>query len=101
MKVEKNDMYVKLTAEEGKRITNKKRTFFVEFMYLAKNDSPSNYIEVGKEIWGNSKKKDMGTEERIKELESTVNNLSGYIIFLENVILDNDFRLLQLENKDE
>ena len=26
-------------------------TFFSDFIYLGKNDSPDNYVEVGREIW--------------------------------------------------
>ena len=41
----------KLIADEGKKITNKDRSFFSDFIYLGKNDSPDNYEEVGREIW--------------------------------------------------
>ena len=40
-----------LLADEGKKITNKDRSFFSDFIYLGKNDSPDNYEEVGREIW--------------------------------------------------
>ena len=40
-----------LCADEGKKITNKDRSFFSDFIYLGKNDSPDNYEEVGREIW--------------------------------------------------
>ena len=40
-----------LFADEGKKITNKDRSFFSDFIYLGKNDSPDNYEEVGREIW--------------------------------------------------
>ena len=43
--------FVKLIAEENKKITNAERTFFSDFIYLGKNDSPDNYEEVGREIW--------------------------------------------------
>ena len=38
-------------ADEGKKITNKDRSFFSDFIYLGRNDSPDNYEEVGREIW--------------------------------------------------
>ena len=41
----------KLLADEGKKITNKDRSFFSDFIYLGKNDSPDNYVEVGREVW--------------------------------------------------
>ena len=40
-----------LYADECKKITNKDRSFFSDFIYLGKNDSPDNYEEVGREIW--------------------------------------------------
>ena len=42
---------IRVFADEGKKITNKDRSFFSDFMYLGKNDSPDNYEEVGREIW--------------------------------------------------
>ena len=41
----------RISADEGKKITNKDRSFFSDFIYLGKNDSPDNYEEVGREIW--------------------------------------------------
>ena len=41
----------RIFADEGKKITNKNRSFFSDFIYLGKNDSPDNYEEVGREIW--------------------------------------------------
>ena len=42
---------VRILADEGKKITNKDRSFFADFIYLGKNDSPDNYEEVDREIW--------------------------------------------------
>ena len=42
---------VRIFADEGKKITNKDQSFFTDFIYLGKNDSPDNYEEVGREIW--------------------------------------------------
>ena len=42
---------IRLIADEGKKITNSERSFFSDFIYLGKNDSPDNYVEVGREIW--------------------------------------------------
>ena len=47
----KTNGLVRLLADEGKKITNKDRSFFADFIYLGKNDSPDNYEEVGREIW--------------------------------------------------
>ena len=51
MKVVNGDKFIKIVADEGKKITNKDRSFFSDFIYLGKNDSPDNYEEVGREIW--------------------------------------------------
>ena len=48
--INKNNL-TKILADEGKKITNKDRSFFTDFIYLGKNDSPDNYEEVGREIW--------------------------------------------------
>lgn len=40
-----------LYASEGMKLTNSERSFFSDFIYLGKNDSPDNYVEVGREIW--------------------------------------------------
>ena len=48
--INKNNL-TKILADEGKKITNKDRSFFADFIYLGKNDSPDNYEEVGREIW--------------------------------------------------
>ena len=41
----------RIFADEGKKITNKDKSFFSDFIYLGRNDSPDNYEEVGREIW--------------------------------------------------
>lgn len=51
MKVEYRDSIKVLIADESKKITNKNRSFFADFIYLGINDSPDNYAEVGREIW--------------------------------------------------
>lgn len=51
MKIINKNNLVKLLADEGKKITNKDRSFFSDFIYLGINDSPDNYDEVGREIW--------------------------------------------------
>ncbi len=51
MKIINKDKFIKLLADDGYKITNADRTFFSDFIYLGKNDSPDNYEEVGREIW--------------------------------------------------
>lgn len=48
--INKNNL-TKILADEGKKITNKDRSFFSDFIYLGKNDSPDNYEEVPRAIW--------------------------------------------------
>ncbi len=43
--------FTKIIADEGKKITNKKRTFFSDFICVAKNGNIEDYEEVGREIW--------------------------------------------------
>lgn len=51
MIIENLNGLIRILADEGKKITNKDRSFFSDFIYLGKNDSPDNYEEVGREIW--------------------------------------------------
>lgn len=51
MKVVNGNKFIKIVADEGKKITNANRDFFSDYIYLSKNDSPDNYEEVGREIW--------------------------------------------------
>ena len=43
--------FTKILADEGKKITDKKRTFFSDFICVAKNGNVEDYEEVGREIW--------------------------------------------------
>ena len=51
MIIENKNGLTKLLADENKKITNADRTFFSDFIYLGKNDSPDNYEEVPRTIW--------------------------------------------------
>ena len=51
MIIENKNGLVRLLADENKKITNKNRSFFTDFIYLGINDSADNYEEVGREIW--------------------------------------------------
>ena len=63
---------IRLIADEGKKITNSERSFFSDFIYLGKNDSPDNYEEVGREIW-----KHFIEEENpdVRELQNITNDI--------------------------
>ena len=97
----KTNGLVRLLADEGKKITNKDRSFFSDFIYLGKNDSPDNYEEVGREIW-----KYFITEEnpdikeiqnQIKDLKEETQALKEENMMLGDILLDTDYRLLQIE----
>ena len=91
--INKNNL-TKILADEGKKITNKDRTFFSDFIYLGKNDSLDNYEEVGREIWKHF------IEEKnpdIIELEARIEDLQTVNDELGELLLDTDYRLLQIQ----
>lgn len=87
-----------LTADEGKKITDLNRTFFSDYIYLGKNDSPDNYVEVGREIWKHFLE-DKSTDFDI--LSEKISDNSSMITNLEELLLDTDFRLMCLEIEKE
>ena len=88
---------VRIFADEGKKITNKDQSFFTDFIYLGKNDSPDNYEEVGREIW-----KHFIEEENpdVKELQEKIKDLKEDRDNLEMVLLDTNFKLTCMELGD-
>ena len=97
MQVIDNGKIIKILAEEGKKITNKDRSFFSDFIYLGKNDSVDNYEEVGREIW-----KHFIEEENpdVKEFQEQIKDLREDRDNLEMVLLDTNFRLTCMELGD-
>ena len=97
MQVIDNGKIIKILAEEGKKITNSERSFFSDFIYLGKNDSPDNYEEVGREIW-----KHFMEEENpdVKELKEQIKDLREDRDNLEMVLLDTNFKLTCMELGD-
>ena len=89
---------IRVFADEGKKITNSERSIFSDFIYLGKNDSPDNYVEVGREIWKHfieEENPDVNElKEQIKDLQEDRNNL-------EMVLLDTDYRLTCMELGDQ
>ena len=87
-----------LHAEGTNKITNSDRTFFSDFIYLGKNDSPDNYEEVPRTIWKHFVEEEnpdiIELIERNKELQET-------IYMLQDLLLDTDFRLMVLEMEKE
>ena len=89
-----------LTADEGKKITDLNRTFFSDYIYLGKNDSPDNYVEVGREIWGHFVEDEIPPT-KLEELEQQLFCLQEKKDNLEIILLNTDFRLACMELKDE
>ena len=79
MNIDNSKGFIKIIADENKKITNKDRSFFSDFIYLGKNDSPDNYEEVGREIWKHfieEENPDVRELQNIaKDLQSDVQNL--------------------------
>ena len=94
MKIINENNLVKLLADEGKKITNKNRSFFSDFIYLGKNDSPDNYEEVGREIWKYFIKEE---NPDIIELKARIEDLQDSNDELGELLLDTDYRLLQIQ----
>ena len=86
-----------LYASEGMKLTNSERSFFCDFIYLGKNDSPDNYEEVGREIW-----KHFIEEENpdVNELKEQIKDLREDRDNLEMVLLDTNFKLTCMELGD-
>ena len=97
MIIEDKNGLVRLLADENKKITNKDRSFFSDFIYLGKNDSADNYEEVGREIW-----KHFIEEEKpdVKELKEQIKDLKEDRDNLEMILLDTNFKLTCMELGD-
>ena len=98
MIIEDKNGLVRLLADENKKITNKDRSFFSDFIYLGKNDSTDNYEEVGREIWKHFIE-DKPTDFDI--LQEKISDNNSMIANLEELLLDTDFRLMCLEIEKE
>ena len=94
MKVINSDKFIKIVADEGKKITNANRDFFSDYVYLSKNDSADNYEEVGREIW-----KHFVEEENpdVIEMMAQIKDLQDANDELGELLLETDYRLLRLQ----
>ena len=90
----------RIFADEGKKITNKDRSFFSDFIYLGKNDSPDNYEEIPYEVWGHFVEDEI-PKNKVEELQQQIAILQEDRSNLEFVLLDTNFRLTCMELKDE
>lgn len=97
----------RIVSEGENKITNKKREFYSDFVYLGKNDTIDNYEEVPYEVWGlfleNEIPKNKVEEltNKIKELEEEKAELKDKLLEVEkehgDYLLDNDLRITMLE----
>ena len=97
MKVETMGSIKVLIADDGKKITNGDKSFFSDFIYLGKNDSPDNYEEVGREIWKHFVKEE---NPDVNELKEQIKDLQADRDNLEMVLLDTNFKLTCMELGD-
>ena len=97
---------IRIVSEGENKITNKKREFYSDFVYLGKNDSIDNYEEVPYEIWGLfldeiTKNKVEELTAKIKTLEEEKAELEDKLLTVErehgDYLLDNDLRITMLE----
>ena len=100
MIIENLNGLIRLVAEGDNKITNKKREFYSDFVYLGKNDSVDNYTEVTSDVWKHFVEGEIPDEE-INKLQKQISSLQEDKENLEFVLLNTDFRLTCMELKDE
>ena len=79
MQIIDDGVVIMLSADDGKKLTTSERSFFTDYIYLGKNDSPDNYEEVGREIWKHFVKEENPDinelRARTDDLQSSVSSL--------------------------
>ena len=100
MIIENLNGLIRLVAEGDNKITNSKRDFYTDFVYLGKNDTTDNYEEVPYEVWGLFLDDEI-PKNKVEELEKQISSLKEDEENLEFVLLDTNFRLTCMELKDE
>ena len=100
MIIENLNGLIRLVAKGDNKITNVRRDFYTDFVYLGKNDSIDNYEEVPYEIWGLFLNNEI-PKNKVEELEKQLSSLQEDKENLEFVLLNTDFRLTCMELKDE
>ena len=100
MIIENLNGLIRLVAEGDNKITNSKRDFYTDFVYLGKNDSVDNYTEVTSDVWKHFVEGEIPDEE-INKLQKQISSLQEDKENLEFVLLNTDFRLTCMELKDE
>ena len=107
MIIENLNGLIRIISEGENKITNKKREFYSDFVYLGKNDTIDNYEEVPYEVWGHfvedeiPKNKVEELTAKIKTLEEEKAGLEDKLLTVErehgDYLLDNDLRITMLE----
>ena len=101
MYVQDNGKTRKLIADEGMKLTNSDRDFFTDFLYMCKNDKPENYEEVPRTVWKHYVEEEnpdiMELKARIDDLQEETMALKEENMMLGDILLDTDYRLLQIE----
>lgn len=94
MYIQDNGRTRKLIADEGMKITNSDRSFFTDFLYMCKNDTPDNYEEVPHAIWKHYVDE---INPDIIELNAQIEDLQYANEELGELLLETDYRLLKLQ----
>ncbi len=101
MKIEKNEFMIKITADEDKYITNYSRNLFTQCLCLPVTADPSEFEEVGRDIWKYFVKEEnpdiTEMQNQIKDLQIETETLKEEALMLGDLLLDTDYRLLQIE----
>ena len=100
MIIENLNGLIRIVSEGENKITNKKREFYSDFVYLGKNDSINNYEEVPYDVWGHFVEDEI-PKNKVEELQQEIAILQEDRSNLEFVLLDTNFRLTCMELKDE
>ena len=88
-------------SEGDNKITDKKRTFFTNIVYLGKDDNVSNYEEVSYDVWRNYLTDFIPTNEgekikkEIEALKEEATRLKDENTLLVELLLENDYRISQ------
>ena len=94
MQVIKKDNYIKLIADEGKRLTGVGREYFSETLFLPPDADISDYEEVGREIWKHFVKEE---NPDMIEMMAQIEDLQDANDELGELLLETDYRLLRLQ----
>lgn len=98
MVIDKSNGTIKIIADEGKKITNRERTIFSDFIFIAKSANIDDYEEVGREIWKHFVE-DKSTDFDI--LSEMIEDCNSSILQLEELYIQTDFKLLLLNLRSE